>query len=291
MTLKTVLVPLLGSEDDAQALASAVAIARGFNAHIDGLYVRVDPRDTVPLLGEGLAAGMVEEIMRVAEEDARRQAQRLQQLFTETMTAAGIALCTAPPAHAQTTAVSARWRERVGREEEVVTSEGRLYDLLVFPHSAMDRHQPAYVTLETALMGAARPLLLSPSQPHATIGERVVLAWNGGQESTRALVGALPFLRRAKTIYIITAHTSVTDADTADRLAEYFAWQGIACEIAKIKPGTEAVGAALLTHAQELATDLVVMGGYGHSRMRELILGGVTRHVLAHARLPVLMAH
>ncbi|HYD31418.1 MAG TPA: universal stress protein [Azospirillaceae bacterium] len=288
MTIKTLLVPLTGTDADRGALATAIAAARPFGAHVDGLFVRVDPRDAVPLLGEGMSGAMVDEIMRAAEAESSAAAARARQIFEQAAADAGVPLVTAP---GQRQGMSARWCEVTGREDEVVSHEGRLRDLLVFSHVAMDRDSPAYVTVETALLGAARPLLLSPAKMPTSIGTTVVVAWNGGLESTRAVVGALPFLRHAETVHILTAETAVTEASTAERLAEYLAWQDIPARIATIKPGAEAVGAALLARAGDLGADLVVMGGYGHSRMREMILGGVTRYVFSHAGLPVLMAH
>jgi nucleotide-binding universal stress UspA family protein len=101
----------------------------------------------------------------------------------------------------------------------------------------------------------------------------------------------MPFLRRAGTVHILTAATSITSAEEAGRLADYLAWHGIQARINTIEPANEPVGSALMTRASELGADFLVMGGYGHSRMREMILGGVTRYVLAHPGLPVLMAH
>lgn len=292
MTIKTLLVPLTGTDADTGALATAFAAAKPFGAHVDGLFVRVDPRDAVPLLGEGMSGAMVDEIMRAAEAESEAGAGRARTVFENAAAAAGAPLVDAPAAAGQRPAgITARWCDRVGREDEVVSHEGRLRDLLVFSHTAMDRNSPSYITVETALLGAARPLLLSPASPPASIGSTVVVAWNGGMESTRAVVGALPFLRRARAVHVLTAETAVTNAEAANRLAEYLGWQGIPCQISKIRPGAEAVGAALLGRAAEMGADLVVMGGYGHSRMREMILGGVTRYVFSHAGLPVLMAH
>lgn len=101
----------------------------------------------------------------------------------------------------------------------------------------------------------------------------------------------MPFLIRAASVFIVTADTAVTSADEAARLADYLAWHGIQPTVDTIRPTKESVGSALAGRVTELGADLLVMGGYGHSRVREMILGGVTRHILSHPGLPVLMAH
>lgn len=287
MSLRTLLVPLTGTDSDAAALRAALVAARPFSAHVQGLYVRIDARDAVPLLGDGMSGAVVEDIMRAAEADSEAHAIRARETFRQIIAQNRILEVKAPLAVSHQ--VTATWSEETGRDEEVIAQEGRLHDLVVFanaPHGGDQR-----LLLEAALLGTARPLLLAPHHVPSTIGARVALAWNGGVESARAVAGAMPFLEQAQAVHILTAQTAVTNAEAAERLAAYLAWHGVRPEISTIRPGAEVVGAALLEQAARLDADLLVMGGYGHSRMRELILGGVTRHVLGHARLPVLMAH
>jgi nucleotide-binding universal stress UspA family protein len=101
----------------------------------------------------------------------------------------------------------------------------------------------------------------------------------------------LPFLRAADHVMVLTAETSATEAAAGRRIAEYLTWQGVNPALTLLQPGSKSVGEAVVEKAVELKADLLVMGGYGHSRMREMILGGVTRYVLNHAGLPVLMTH
>ena len=288
MSIKTILVPLSGVESDSVALSAAFAVARQFDAHVDSLFVKLDPRDAVPMLGEGMSGAMVDEIMRAAESEANTHLTAARRHFEEVVRREQVDLREGPPAPE---GISARWRELVGRAEELVPLEGRLADLLVFADAEIDRDAQAYATLETALLGATRPLLLAPKGGITSIGKRIAVAWNGGPESARAVAGAMPFLRRAESVHVLTAETSATPAAAGRRIAEYLAWHDVNCQLTIAKPGSEPVGQLLMNKAAELGADLLVMGGYGHSRMRELILGGVTRYVLGHAGLPVLMAH
>lgn len=288
MTYKTILVPLGGCDNDPVALRAALSVARDFDAHVVALFVALDPRDAVPMLGEGMSGAMVDEIMRAAEGESNTHRGIARRHFDDAVREAGVELRDVPSA---VEAPSAAWREIVGRIEDVVPAEGRLADLIVFAHTTLDADTQGYATMETALLGTGRPLLLVPKVLPATIGRTVAIAWNGKIEATRALTAAMPFLRSADRVHALTAETSVTDAAAGRRIAEYLSWQGVNPELTILKPGSEPVGETVTKKAAELGADLLVMGGYGHSRMREMILGGVTRYVLNHAGLPVLMAH
>lgn len=288
MTYKTILVPLCGSDNDPVALKGAVAVARDFDAHLVALFVRLDPRDAVPMLGEGMSGAMVDEIMRAAETESDNHRVAARRHFDAAIAAAGFELRDVPGG---VEAPSASWREVVGRIEDVVPAEGRLSDLIVCAHTTVEADTQGYTTMETALLGSARPVLLVPKELPPEIGRSVAIAWNGKIESTRAVAAALPFLRSADRTVVLTAETSVTEAATGRRIADYLAWQGVNPELTILHPGSESVGEAVTKKAVGLGADLLVMGGYGHSRMREMILGGVTRYVLNHAGLPVLMAH
>lgn len=288
MTYKIILVPLGGGDNDKVALKGALSVARDFDAHVVALYVTLDPRDAVPMLGEGMSGAMVDEIMRSAEGEAANHRAAAHAHFDQALREAGVEMRDFPSG---VETPSATWREVVGRIEDVVPVEGRLADLIVFAHTTLDADTQGYATMETALLGSGRPVLLVPKDVPAEIGRTVAVAWNGKIEAARAVAAALPFLRGADRVHALTAETSATQAAAGRRIVDYLSWQGVNPELTILKPGSEPVGETVTRKAAALGADLLVMGGYGHSRMREMILGGVTRYVLNHAGLPVLMAH
>lgn len=289
--IRRILVPLGGQAGDGAALGAAFVVAKAFDAHVEGLFVHIDPRDAVPLLGEGMSATLAGEIMQAAERESAAACRLANAAFDRARAAADAPVVDRPPGPG---GVSAAWLEETGQAEDLVRMRARLSDLVVMSRQEANGSAPLLAILESVLLGSARPLLLAPPppwSPPASIGRVVALAWNGGTEAARAVSAAMPFLHAAEAVHILTAETPATPAEAGERLAEYLAWQGIAARVARIRPAGGPVGAGLLAKAAELEADLLVMGGYGHSRLREMILGGVTHYVLDHAGLPVLMAH
>lgn len=286
--LRKILVPLSGQPCDGAALETAFLVAGPWGAHVEALFVRTDPRDAVPIAGEGMSGALVERIMNAADTEAATAARAADAAFETARRRAGVPVVEHPPGPG---GVTASWRQSTGRAEDVLAHDARLADLVVFARSGVSASSAMMVDLEAVLFGSARPVLLAPEAPPAAIGRTVAVAWNGGLEAARAVTAAMPLLTKAETVHLLTAETPNTRSVEADRLAGYLAWHGIAARVVRFDPAGEPVGGALMARASEAGADLVVMGGYGHSRVRELILGGVTRHVLGHAGLPVLMAH
>jgi len=139
------------------------------------------------------------------------------------------------------------------------------------------------------LFDSGRPVLIAPQIAPANIGTRVCIAWNGTAEAAAAVLAALPWLQRANAVRVLGADDYQRRGPAADELIPYLALHGIDAEAARFRSLNNSVGAGLLGAVREFGADLLTMGAYSHSRLRQLILGGVTRHVLEHASLPVLM--
>jgi nucleotide-binding universal stress UspA family protein len=286
MSIRIILVPLFGDDADSAAAQAVFAVTRRFDAHVEGLFARIDPLDAIPIVGEGVSPAVIDDLTNAAAAEMDKRASAAKSHFEAACSAAGVALVERPPAPGGT---SAHWSEITGRREEVIPRKARVSDLVVFGAQPADSPELGGA-IETTLVAGGRPLLLAPKGVQ-TLGERVAIAWNGSAEAARALAAALPFVEAASAVHVLTAETGRTPFAVTEDLADYFEWRGIACERRPVTVGDEAVGAALLRAASEAGADLMIMGGYGRSRLRELVLGGVTRHVLTHAQLPVLLAH
>jgi nucleotide-binding universal stress UspA family protein len=176
-----------------------------------------------------------------------------------------------------------------GQEPEIVAQQARLTDLVVVPHPASDKEVSSSDALHAALFDSAKPILIAPAAAPSAIGRRICVGWNGTAESASAVLAALPWLERAEAIRILWSEDYQRRGPLAPELQQYLAMHDITTDRAAFAPEQNAVGAGLLAAANDFDCDLLVMGAYSHSRLRQLFLGGVTRHVLERAKIPVLM--
>ena len=267
-------------------------IARQFDAHIDFLHVRLDPADMAAAMASSGAvmvpAGMVDGWERDA---AAREARALAQ-FERLAATLGLTRADTPAGAAGPTA---QWHRVVGREPFWLAEYGRTVDLLVVARpNGNDGVLPE--TLEAALLDSGRPLLIPGSEPGGTPAtgpfETVAVAWKSSPSAARAVAAAVPFLAGAERIAVLAvAEDEAPDAVGAERLAAALRWRGPEVTLHQLEPSPEGVGETLIAAARGQGAALLVMGDYGHSRLREFVFGGVTRSVLRAADLPVLLAH
>jgi len=288
MSFRTLLVPLFGAERDRPALDAALTVAREFDSHVDALFAAPDPREVVPMMAEGMSGAVIDDLMRAAERNVANRRDKARASFEAALAAAEVARSDAPPIDEVPTA---RWVETGGRMDDVGITEARLSDLAVFSNFGPDEGGEGETAIESALLGSGRPILLVGEKVPDEIGRVVAVAWNGRAECARAVAFALPFLRTAERVIVLTAETAATKASAGARLVDFLAWHRIDATLENPRPTGEPVGKILSERSVALGCDLLVMGGYGHGRMRELILGGVTRQIVARPRLPVFMAH
>jgi nucleotide-binding universal stress UspA family protein len=286
--IKTILVAATGSDSDAATFADALAIARPFAAHLDMLHVRLDPvaiavAMTTDAGGGALTAGLIDQM----ERDAQEREKRGQEIFTRFCNRAGLATISAPTSEG-TPAPSAEWHVETGEEPRWMAAYGVAADLIIAPRASGEA-AVARATLEAVLLESGRPILVPAAAMPANF-ERIAIAWKPTPQAARAVAAAMPFLARAREIVVIAVEEEGAAHEPAERLARNLAWHGLAATTLRLKPAPEGAAATLLAGAGGRA-DLLVMGGYGHSRLREWAFGGFTEHVLAGAPLPVLMAH
>jgi nucleotide-binding universal stress UspA family protein len=292
--IKTILVAATGNESDAAIFAAALAVARPFAAHLDVLHVRLDPVEIVVAMmtdagGGALSTGLIEQL----EEDARQREAKARDNFTRFCASASLAVTTAPTTGGTPMPSaewpSAEWHVETGDEARWMAAYGVASDLILVPRAAGEG-MGARSTLEAVLLESGRPLVIPAASAVPANFERIAIAWKPTPQAARAVAAAMPFLARAKEIVVMTVEEPDAEHHEAGRLVRNLAWHGIAATAAPLKPGPEGAGATLLSSAANRA-DLLVIGGYGHSRLREWVFGGVTRLVLTDAPLPVLIAH
>lgn len=286
MAIRKLLLPLTGTAAGEAALSTALMIARIWNAHVTALHVRVDSRDVAPLAGEGLSGAMIEEMMSATERESGARAHAVRAMFDRFVAQHEVTL---GEPRGGFEGPSASFASVTGREEDLVAQQARLADLTVVPHPEAGEDVSSSDALHAVLFDSGRPVLLAPQTAPTTIGTRVCIGWNGTAESASAVAAALPWAQRAEAVCILSADGYQRRGPGAPDLAAYLALHGVHAELVTFTAVNNVVGAGLLAAARDFGGDLLAMGAYSHSRLRQLILGGVTRHVLENAALPVMM--
>jgi nucleotide-binding universal stress UspA family protein len=281
MTFRKILVPLDGSDSQRTPLTLAFAIAARHAAAVDVLHARIDPIEAVSFVGEGMSGEVIQELMDLTQQQSVARAAAARALFEEACRQAAIG--EGPPVAGT---ASARYIEQLAREDEAIARLGRLSDLVVVARPAASLDPAAQSTLNAALFESGHPVLVPGRGDTGVRFRSVLVAWNGSTEAARAITFALPLLAEADEVAI--AADDGVEAAAGQPLVEYLACHGIAAGVRQIADH-RGTGEALLEMAAGF--DLLVMGAYTHSRLWQLILGGVTRHMLEHAPLPLFMAH
>lgn len=289
MTLKIVLAVVTGRDNDTATLDVALGLARRFGAHIDALHIKGDPRDAIPFLGEGASGVLIEQIMTAAERDAGTRSGKARAAFDTWRAASGLSLVTRP---GEGSGATVAWREEVGAEEECMARRGRLCDIVALGRPPADDFGASTVLFETALFDTGRPVLVAPpvAQSAPIVDSPVVIFWTGSAEAARAVGAAVPLLTAASRVLVVSSSVAGKVAEPAG-LIEFLQWHGVRAQAKDPLDITPAAGGELLALAKREGAGLLVMGAYTQSRLRQLIYGSVTKHVLTSAELPVLMAH
>lgn len=288
MTIVKILAPLTGGARDAAVLVSALAAAKPFNAHVAALFVRPDPTEAVPFYGEGVSAAVMEEIADASKKASDTANAAARAALAAAAKEAGCEVLAAPEARA---AVTASFREVSGNFADQVTFAARLSDLVVFG-ALQEGDRPGLTeAFEATLLETGRPVLLSPQAAPVTFCKKIALAWNESVASAHAVTAALPFLKCADGVEILSITRHKDETIDSTELKSYLKLHGIAAGERVIDAGSRVVGDVLLEEAVKGGAGMLVAGGYGHSRLREMFFSGVTRHVVSHAALPLLLVH
>ena len=287
MAFRIILVSVSGADNSRVLLDSAFILAKHLNTHLHVLHIRSDPRETIPVLGEGMSVGMIDDMTRIAEEECSSRQTQARAKYDECL----IKYPTQETDNPSVKGNTVSWTEIRGREDDVVAKLGRLSDIIIVSRPNVEVAVGHTLVLNAALFDTGRPVLVVPPKGIGVIGKKIVVSWNGSAQSARAVSSALPILKNADEINVFTIENKSTPDELSLGVSEYMTYHGISCSIRKLSGNGTSVGEALLKEANFIDADMIVMGAYTHSRMRQLILGGVTRHVLENSDLPLLMAH
>ncbi len=275
--MKSFLVPVAGPSA-ALAVDAALGLCAQVQGHVVGLHVRPSPIAAIPMMGEGMPAAVIEDLMAAAERLAEERAKAAKDLFDQSVARRGL------PASA------VEWIDRQGAEDEETVYHARLCDVTVLARPGDGLGYLHAATLNAVLMDSGRSLLLLPPDLLGTPGRRVAVAWNGSAEAARAVGLSMAVLARAESVTVLSAGEGGRHAD-AESLVKALSWHGIPAQARLLPVAGGEAGPALLAACEDISADLLVMGAYTHARLRQWVWGGVTHHVLHNAGLACLLSH
>ncbi len=278
MGLKDILVHIDNCKQCPARLQAAINLALAHRAHLIGLYVITDPR-----IPSHIKVQVSTDVLEAQAKAARERVARAEAMFRK---------------QAKEVGVASEWLCEEGDWIDVVSDQARLCDMAVIGQRDPDAGEisgPVDMP-DRVVLSAGRPVLVVPHVgTYPSIGKRVMVAWDGSRPATRAVNDALPILRGAEEVIVITVYrheeSGNTGEESGERVCRHLARHGIAARSQRFRANDIGTGDLILSRAVDEGADLIVMGAYGHARWRELVLGGVTLHMLKHMTVPVLMSH
>ena len=280
------LLTVVGDGNAGPVLDTAFMAAQRFNSHLVGLHSLTTEYAVV--FGGEMGFSISSEVDRTLEREGHERRDQARRLFRDFMNAKGVPLDPVPAGH---NGPSASWREEDGRQNAVVGMIGRVFDLIVV-------EQPeklasiAEATLEDAVFESGRPVLMVPKRSLPTLGEVVAIAWNGSTETAVTVAMGMPFLKQARKVVVVTVGPQhmPEPGPEGEELARALERYGMDVSIRTAYGRQKAQGELFLKEAMAAGADLLLKGAYTQSRIRQMIFGGGTRHIIMEAQLPVLMA-
>jgi nucleotide-binding universal stress UspA family protein len=275
--IKDIVVNLTGASPQESAADYAISIAKIFGAHIEGVGFIYEPVIPGSLLG-----GIPTDLIEAQREENTKAARAAVSRFEAAAGAAGLS--------AETRILDAS----VAGAADLFGRIARRFDIAVVGQARPKEGASEELLIEGALFESGRPVVVVPFvQAQGLTLERVLVCWDGSRPATRAIADALPFLQRAKAVEIVAVSGERGKGRelVGTNMARHLARHGLNVELKRVSAGDVDVPSAIRSYAIDGGADFMVMGGYGHSRLREFILGGVTRTILSSTTIPVLMSH
>ena len=281
--MKTLLLPFFDDSASGAALEAAYKLAQGFESHIEGLFVTRPPQ---MIDGEGIAV-MAPYVTQLKEE-GEEQAMRARQRFAAAMGEKGV---TVSAISAQYRGVSASWMEVEDLATRVIGAHGRLFDMVVVGRGFGAPLTDWSAMCEAALFETGRPLLIADDAAIDTIGRSVVIAWNQSTETARTVALSMPILAKADQVTVLCIRGWEVPGPDGESLALHLQRNGIRARAERVDSDGNPPGVVVLNYVASAGADMLVKGAYTQSRLRQLIFGGATQHILKSSPVPVFMAH
>ncbi len=289
--MKVILVPVADRPECINALHVAFELARKLGASVCGCHIRAHRNSEVALRSDSSSSELSSSADLNAESEASwggtvddTVSTSAEGLFSKIAEQQNYPVIKKPKAKP-----GAMWQEKVGSPEKVLSIMGPVSDLIILSRPTKKGGKLARLFMLTALLNSSRPVLVLPQSSTSSIGKRISIAWNQSPEATQAVAAAMPLLRLADQVTIITCGPEGGAGPKSAQLVSYLSFWGVKAKRVKSEGRDDAK--AILKAYQDTDSDLLVMGAYSRSRLRQSIFGGVTEFMLYQANIPILMLH
>ncbi len=275
MTLKSLLVFVNDAKSSLSRVDLALSVARDHDAHLTGIGILAPPTPAAYSSAE-----LSPELLLSIVDESRERLSAAETVFRDAVKRAGWE-------------ARSDWQKEKGFVADLLGLHARYADLTIIDRDDPYKGPVGSPSLqEEMLLRTGRPLMVVPQTVEAQqIGRRLMIAWNGSRESARAVADAIPFIENADQVRVLCANPDdIGDLPGAD-ITAHLARHNTAVEATTLEVSSRSVGEAIAEAAADWSADLIVMGAYGHSRLREYVMGGVTRHMLHESKIPLLMSH
>ena len=180
-----------------------------------------------------------------------------------------------------------KWLSEELENQKYLGDLSRVYNVVIISRPYQELQSASLSSIQTILFDGGRPVMLIPMNKQIDIGKEVVISWNCTTESSRAVFAALPILKKANNVTILTVEKVITDGPSGEQVSELLASHGIDAKPVTISGDEKKIGDAILDFSKSVDADLIIKGAYTQSRLREIIFGGATRHLMLHSEIPI----
>lgn len=288
MSIAKILAPLSGSSNDAVVLGTAFAAAKANNAYVDAVFIAADPREVIPVTDAPISGDIIQQLVDDAEGLRKTFAKSARETFSELAAEWSVRVVQLPE---KASTITATFRDVVGHPLEALHKAALLSDLVIFPPTFRGDLLGIHQAFVDVLTKCGRPVLLCAGKVPATFGENVLIGWDGGRAAAQALVASVPILKMAKSVRFASVRPDMASERPVKDAIQYLSLHDVIARETVIVAPKRAIAEELFAIAKDHGCDLLVAGGYGHSRLLETIFGGTTERLISHPEIPLLLVH
>ncbi len=279
MALKSILVPATGPEKLLNCFDVALMLQKQFHAAITTIHAKPDPMTAIPYFGEGVGADIIHDLSEKAEQENNKFAEETKAWFSHYFSSRGL------------DDSQWRWVEKLGFYSEVLGASARVADLSIVPQPTDHAPDDVNSFLVEALYQSGKAALMVPTGYHAQSLNNIMIAWNGTMECARAVTAALPLLARAQSVKVVSVEEVGGHRPDLEEIENYLKDHDVDAHCQRVHLSEDDVARQIIHECEQASANMLVMGAYSHNRLKEYILGGVTRSLINDITIPVLFYH